>query len=92
MSETLDDRLRAILAQHEASIARERDRPRTKSPANETCGAKTRAGTPCKRRDIYSSGRCRMHGGLSTGPKTPEGKAKVAINLRRSLTKPVRAP
>lgn len=33
-----------------------------------TCGAKTRAGTPCKRRDLYKSGRCRLHGGLSTGP------------------------
>lgn len=34
-----------------------------------TCGAKTRAGTPCKRRDLYMSGRCKLHGGLSTGPK-----------------------
>lgn len=34
-----------------------------------TCGAKTRAGTPCKRRDLYNSGRCKLHGGLSTGPK-----------------------
>ncbi|MDP3845941.1 MAG: HGGxSTG domain-containing protein [Pseudomonas sp.] len=34
-----------------------------------TCGAKTRAGTPCKRRDLYKSGRCKLHGGLSTGPK-----------------------
>lgn len=34
------------------------------------CGAKTRAGTPCKRRDLYASGRCRLHGGLSTGPKS----------------------
>ncbi|MDT4828087.1 hypothetical protein D3C80_1948320 [compost metagenome] len=34
-----------------------------------TCGAKTRKGEPCKRRDLYHSGRCRLHGGLSTGPK-----------------------
>ena len=34
-----------------------------------TCGAKTRAGTPCKRRDLHGSGRCKFHGGLSTGPK-----------------------
>jgi hypothetical protein len=34
-----------------------------------TCGAKTRAGTRCKRRDLYISGRCKLHGGLSTGPK-----------------------
>lgn len=32
-----------------------------------TCGAQTRAGTPCKRRDLYRSGRCKLHGGLSTG-------------------------
>ena len=47
-----------------------------------TCGAKTRKGTPCKRRDVYASGRCPKHGGLSTGPRTPEGKAKVALNGR----------
>lgn len=34
------------------------------------CGARTRAGTPCKRRDLFASGRCRLHGGLSTGPKS----------------------
>lgn len=34
-----------------------------------TCGARTRAGTPCKRRDLYASGRCKLHGGLSTGPR-----------------------
>jgi hypothetical protein len=47
----------------------------------ETCQARTRAGTPCKRRDIYESGRCPLHGGLSTGPTTPEGKARVTRNL-----------
>jgi hypothetical protein len=31
------------------------------------------------------NGRCRMHGGLSTGPKTPEGKARVAAVARRNL-------
>ncbi|WP_420094491.1 HGGxSTG domain-containing protein [Pseudomonas cichorii] len=41
-----------------------------------TCGAKTRAGSPCKRRDLYKSGRCRLHGGLSAGPKPrPPGTA-----------------
>ncbi|WP_429335953.1 HGGxSTG domain-containing protein [Paraburkholderia sp. 35.1] len=44
------------------------------------CGAKTRAGTPCKRVDLYGSGRCKLHGGLSTGPTTPEGKARAARN------------
>ncbi|MDL2317076.1 hypothetical protein LJC59_08400, partial [Desulfovibrio sp. OttesenSCG-928-A18] len=33
-----------------------------------TCGARTRKGTPCKLKDLYRSGRCKFHGGLSTGP------------------------
>jgi hypothetical protein len=45
-----------------------------------TCGAKTRAGTPCKLTSIYENGRCKFHGGLSTGPKTPEGKKRSAMN------------
>lgn len=44
------------------------------------CGAKTRAGTPCKMKCIYANSRCKLHGGLSTGPKSIEGKAKVAKN------------
>ena len=27
--------------------------------------------------------RCRLHGGLSTGPKTPEGRARIAEAQRR---------
>lgn len=34
-----------------------------------TCGAKTRSGHPCKRTDLYRSGRCKFHGGMSTGPR-----------------------
>ena len=44
------------------------------------CGAKTRAGTPCRMKSIYSNSRCKLHGGLSTGPRSLEGKAKVAKN------------
>ena len=36
------------------------------------CGAKTRSGTPCKS-PAMANGRCRMHGGKSTGARTPEG-------------------
>jgi hypothetical protein len=36
------------------------------------CGAKTRRGTACQG-PAMTNGRCRMHGGQSTGPRTPEG-------------------
>ena len=42
------------------------------------CGAKTRSGTPCAKYPINGKRRCRLHGGLSTGPRTAEGKARIA--------------
>jgi len=36
------------------------------------CGARTRRGTSCMG-PAMKNGRCRMHGGCSTGPKTLEG-------------------
>lgn len=49
-----------------------------------TCGATgKRSGKPCGRRDVFSNGRCRLHGGLSTGPKTAEGLARSAANGRK---------
>lgn len=36
------------------------------------CGAKTRRHTSCRAPAMHN-GRCRMHGGASTGPRTPEG-------------------
>jgi hypothetical protein len=41
------------------------------------CGARTRAGCPC-RAPAMANGRCRMHGGPSTGPRTAEGRARAA--------------
>lgn len=49
----------------------------------DTCGAKTRAGTPCKQRAIYWNGRCMFHGGLATGPTTEAGKEQSRINGRK---------
>ncbi len=42
------------------------------------CLAKTRRGPPCKNPVVTNRSKCRMHGGKSTGPRTPEGKARVA--------------
>ncbi len=39
------------------------------------CGAKTRRGTAC-RSPAMANGRCRMHGGASTGPRTEAGLAR----------------
>ena len=39
------------------------------------CLAKTRLGVPCQKHPIAGQIRCRLHGGLSTGPKTLRGKA-----------------
>ena len=42
------------------------------------CGAKTRRGTPCQRKLLLKGGRCPNHGGLSTGPRTPERRLRSA--------------
>jgi hypothetical protein len=47
------------------------------------CGAKTRRGTACQCPGMRTNGRCRVHGGLSTGPKTREGIERI----RQSRTK-----
>ena len=41
------------------------------------CGAKTRNGSPCQRPAKLPVGRCRLHGGASTGPQTKEGLARL---------------
>jgi hypothetical protein len=46
------------------------------------CGAKNRRGTPCQC-PAMKNGRCRLHGGLSTGPKTPAGIQRI----RQAVTK-----
>lgn len=48
-----------------------------------SCGAQTRAGTPCKQRSTYRNGRCKLHGGLSTGPKTEAGIERIREGQRR---------
>jgi len=43
-----------------------------------TCGAHARStGLPCQAKAL-SNGRCRNHGGLSTGPRTLEGKKAIS--------------
>jgi hypothetical protein len=42
------------------------------------CGAKTRAGDCSCRQPAMRNGRCRFHGGKSTGARTAEGRARCA--------------
>jgi hypothetical protein len=51
------------------------------------CGARTQSGTPCLVRVEPGKRRCRLHGGLSTGPRTPEGKARIAAAQRKRWTR-----
>jgi len=53
-----------------------------KSLYSKRCGAYARStGLPCKAKAL-PNGKCRNHGGLSTGPKTAEGKLKSLMNLK----------
>ena len=45
------------------------------------CGAKNRKGLPCRNTNLRRNGRCKFHGGRSTGPKTAAGKQRSAQNL-----------
>jgi hypothetical protein len=49
------------------------------------CGAKTRSGPPCRAKAVKGKVRCRMHGGLSTGPKTQAGWERVRAGHRAWL-------
>lgn len=46
------------------------------------CGAKNRRGTPCQC-PAMRNGRCRLHGGLSTGARTPEGIERIRQAVRK---------
>lgn len=50
------------------------------------CGARTRDGGKCQMRPEDGKDRCRLHGGLSTGPKTEEGKRRSLAALAEGRT------
>src|SRR5690625_7029205 len=55
-------------------MSKKTKRPLAKN-GRELCGAKTRSGTPCKN-GAMENGRCRMHGGKSTGPPKKNKNAR----------------
>jgi len=49
------------------------------------CGAHARStGQPCQAKAL-ANGRCKNHGGMSTGPKTPVGRQAIAQATRQRM-------
>ena len=73
-----------LVSKHRTPRMPRMDRPR--------CGARTRKNTHCLAMPIWDdvhdrprNGRCRNHGGLSTGPRTVEGKERAAEARQRGV-------
>ncbi|TKB25282.1 hypothetical protein FCL47_14590 [Desulfopila sp. IMCC35006] len=52
----------------------------------ELCGAKKRSGEPCRKPPMKGKARCRLHGGLSTGPPLGSKNAEVHGIYTRHLS------
>ena len=87
-------RARHGVLDHASANGRESDAPSCTSfgsvpthglvaPAPNACGARTRRGAPCKCRAL-KNGRCKLHGGASTGARTHEGRQRLADAARAS--------
>lgn len=64
--------------------------PRIARKDRGTCNAKTRKDTQCKappvwnkEKDEAKNGRCKLHGGLSTGARTEKGREAIRESNRR---------
>lgn len=82
-------RIVARMRRHNAKTVLRAPMPKAGRPR---CGARcrTKGGAPCgappvwdTNRDAPANGRCRLHGGLSTGPKTLAGREAIAEARRR---------
>lgn len=66
-----------LAAQAEAQLVQRNPRGRG------LCGAMTRKSAPCQNKSEPGKRRCKFHGGKSTGPRTADGKARIAEAQRR---------
>lgn len=96
-----------VAAHHVARVeaARRAEAARAHRRSRPACGARCRDGHACRARVVWSRGddgapveaaRCRLHGGLSTGPRTAEGRrasldalarGREVLRQRRELTR-----
>jgi len=58
---------------------------KTKGLGGRCCAHARSTGNPCKAKAM-PNGRCKNHGGMSTGPKTPEGRQAIAEATRQRMT------
>ena len=59
--------------------------PTAANQARVICGARRRRdGEPCQGLSVPGKGRCKWHGGASTGPRTDEGRTRSLANLRQN--------
>lgn len=67
-------------------------------PRDIFCGARTRMGGKCQCKALPGRTRCKFHGGMSTGPKSAEGRQRIADAQRlrwariRDIFHPLAAP
>lgn len=73
----------STLTRARGGVLAETDKSSITTRGKRRCGAKTRKGTPCRAKPLPDKTRCRFHGGLSTGPKTLEGRERIAEAQRR---------
>src|ERR1700694_4586258 len=59
------------------------ERARLRDLRKRPCAAQTRAGHPCRCKGIGRGGRCKFHGGASTGPRSQDGRARIAAAQRK---------
>lgn len=71
-----------------ARLLAEHDRLTREAARLKVCDAKCRDGHPCCAPGLGRGGRCRRHGGASTGATTPEGAARALSTLRRHQPRP----
>ena len=82
------EKLAKLDADAEVRLALWHDRKRAhEAKRRVVCGAKTRKGNPCRNKSESGKRRCKFHGGMSTGPKTEEGRARISEAQRARWAK-----
>jgi hypothetical protein len=72
-----EERARAMLAAGTLRLLVPKERHKPDS-ARKLCGAFARStGKPCQAPGNGRGGRCKLHGGMSTGPKTEQGRRRL---------------